>query len=151
MGVTLTPIALPAFSASVDYFHIHLEGEIGTVPEAVTLNQCLATGDPAWCSQIVRTRAGALSGTTVAGGGYIAGQDVNTGAALVSGTDLQMDYRQPLPAHWGMLNVTLNGSYLQHDSSTPYRSAPSYDCAGLCVEAATVGAVAFHRTHQLRQ
>jgi outer membrane receptor for ferrienterochelin and colicin len=148
--VTLTPIALPAFSASVDYFHIHLEGEIGTVPEAVTLNQSLATGDPAWCSQIVRTRAGALSGTTVAGGGYIAGRDVNTGAALVSGTDLQMDYRQPLPAHWGVLNVTLNGSYLQHDSSTPYRSAPSYDCAGLFGASCFNGSVNPTWRHNLR-
>jgi outer membrane receptor protein involved in Fe transport len=131
VGLTLTPTAMPTFSTSVDYFHIQLNGEIGTIPQAVTLNQCLATGDPTWCSQIVRTRAGSLSGTTVAGGGYILARDVNTGTALVSGMDLQMNYRQPLVGRWGSLSASLNGSYLQHNSSTPYRSAARYDCAGL--------------------
>jgi outer membrane receptor protein involved in Fe transport len=56
--------------------------------------------------------------------------NVNTGAAFVSGIDVQANYRQLLPGAWGAFNVSLNGSWLQHHSSTPYRSAPSYDCAG---------------------
>jgi outer membrane receptor protein involved in Fe transport len=150
VGVTLTPTATPTFTASIDYFHIHLEGEIGAIPQAVTLSQCLATGDPTWCNQIVRTPAGALSGTTVAGGGYIVARDVNTGAALVSGTDLQMNYRQPLAAHWGVLTASLNGSYLQHNSSTPYRSAPSYDCADLFGASCLNGSVNPTWRHNLR-
>jgi outer membrane receptor protein involved in Fe transport len=129
LGVTLTPTAIPSFTASVDYFHIRLTGEIGTIPEDITLEQCLASSDPTWCSQIVRTPAGALFGPTPAGG-YIAARNVNTGAALVSGIDVQANYRQLLPGRWGALNVSLNGSWLQHNSSTPYRSAQSYDCAG---------------------
>ncbi len=131
LGITLTPTAVPTFTASVDYFHILLKGAIGTIPEDVTLNQCLASGDPRWCSQIVRTPAGALFGPTVAGGGYIVQWDVNTGAALVSGIDVQANYRQPLPGRSGALTVSLNGSWLQRKSSTPYERAPSYDCAGL--------------------
>jgi iron complex outermembrane recepter protein len=131
LGISLTPTAIPTFTASVDYFHIHLKGAIGTIPEDVTLNQCLASGEPAWCSLIVRTPAGALFGATVAGGGYIVQRDVNTGAALVSGIDVQANYRQPLPGRWGALTASLNASWLQRKSSTPYESAPSYDCAGL--------------------
>ncbi|HVO23940.1 MAG TPA: TonB-dependent receptor [Candidatus Margulisiibacteriota bacterium] len=131
VGLTFTPTGLPTLTGSVDYFHIHLKGEIGTVPESVTLQQCLTTGDPVLCSQIVRTPAGALSGASLADGGYILANAVNTGAALVSGADVQLNYRQALPGRWGEVSVSLTGSWLQHHASTPYRSAPSYDCAGL--------------------
>ena len=129
VGVTLTPQELPLFTASIDYFRIRLKGQIGSVPEYVTLGGCLATGDPTLCSQIVRTPAGALSGT-LAGGGYIRVNSVNTGSASVSGIDLQGNYRHPI-GRWGTLSAGLNGSWLQHNIATPYVSSPSYDCAGL--------------------
>jgi len=150
LGVTLTPTAIPALTGSVDYFHIDLKGAIATVPASVTLQECLATGDPTWCSQIVRTPAGALSGANVAGGGYILQADINTGAALVSGLDLQMNYWQPLAARWGALTASLIGSWLQHNSSTPYRSAPSYDCAGLFGSSCLNGSVSPTWRHNLR-
>jgi iron complex outermembrane receptor protein len=131
VGLTFTPTAVPSLTGSLDYFHILLKGEIATIPDAITLQQCLATGEPMWCSRIVRTRAGDLSGSSVTGGGYILESYVNTGAALVSGIDIQMNYLQPLAARWGALRASLNGSWLQHNTSTPYQSAPSYDCAGL--------------------
>lgn len=130
-GVLLTPRALPRLVASIDYFHILLKREIGTVPAPIILQQCLATADPFSCGQIVRTPNGALSGATVAGGGYVLQNDVNTGTALVSGIDLQVNYRWLLPAGWGTLSANLIGSWLQHNSSTPYQGAPGYDCAGL--------------------
>ena len=131
LGVTLTPTAIPSLTASVDYFHIRIKGEIGTIPEDITLERCLASLDQRWCNQIVRTPAGALYGATAAGGGYIVRRDVNTGAALVAGIDVQANYRQLLPGRWGALSVSLNGSWLQHNSSIPYEGTPSYDCAGL--------------------
>jgi outer membrane receptor protein involved in Fe transport len=150
LGVTLTPAAIPGFTASVDYFHILLKGAIATIPEEVTLNQCLASGDPTWCGHIVRTSAGALSGPTVAGGGYIAQWDLNTGTALVSGIDVQANYRQPLPGRWGALTASLNGSWLQRESSTPYESAASYDCAGLFGATCNNGSVNPTWRHNLR-
>jgi len=130
LGLTFTPTAIPTLTATLDYFHILLEGEIATVPGAITLQQCLATGEPLWCSQVVRTPTGELFGSTIAGGGYILQRNVNTGSALVSGIDVQATYLQ-LFGRWGALRTSLNGSWLQHNSSTPYLSAPSYDCAGL--------------------
>ncbi len=149
LGLTLTPAALPAFTASVDYFRIHLTEEIGTVPQVVTLQRCLDTGDPTLCSQIVRTSSGSLAGTTVAGGGYVLQTAVNTGSALVSGIDVQGNYRMLL-GRWGALMGSINGSWLQHNSATPYRSAPTYDCAGLFGNTCLSGSVNPLWRHNLR-
>jgi iron complex outermembrane recepter protein len=149
MGLVMTPTAIPTLSAAVDYFHIRLNGEIGIVPESVTLQQCLTTGDPTVCSQIVRNAAGTLSGGTVAGGGYILANAVNTGTALVSGIDVQATFRQA-PGRWGALTATLTGSWLQHNASTPYPSAASFDCAGLFGNTCLNGSVNPRWRHNLR-
>jgi outer membrane receptor protein involved in Fe transport len=149
-GVSLTPTALPGFTARIDYYHILLEGEIATVPGSIVLQQCLATGTPFFCSQIVRTPSGALSGANVAGGGYILQTNVNTGSALVSGIDAQISYRWPLPGGWGSLSASLVGSWLQHNISTPYEGAPSYDCAGLFGNTCLNGSVNPTWRHLLR-
>jgi hypothetical protein len=39
---------------------------------------------------------------------------------VVSGFDLQMNYKHALPGSWGSLSASLNGSYLWHDTTTPY-------------------------------
>ena len=130
-GFQLTPRAFDGASVSLDYFHIKLRGEIGSIPEGVTLQQCLTTGDPVLCKEIVRAPDGSLTGSTLAGGGYILANAVNTGSALVSGIDMLLDYRLNLPAAWGALSLKVNGNWLQHHEETPYRSAPGYDCAGL--------------------
>jgi iron complex outermembrane receptor protein len=116
----------------------------------VTLQQCLTTGDPVLCGQVVRSSAGALIGNGVAGGGYILGNLVNTGAALVSGIDVQSAFHQPLPGTWGSLNLSLNGTWQQHNAATPYRSAPSYDCAGLFGNTCLNGSVSPRWRHNLR-
>jgi iron complex outermembrane recepter protein len=150
VGVTLTPTALAGFTATVDYFHILVKHEIATVPGSVSLQRCLDTGDPASCSQIVRTSLGALSGSNVAGGGYVLENDVNTGTALVSGIDLQMNWRWPLAGAWGALSASLLGTWLQHDSVTPYQGAPSYDCAGLFGNTCLGGSVSPTWRHNMR-
>lgn len=131
LGLTITPTELPNLTGSVDYYHILLEKEVGSIPAAVILQNCLATGNPTYCSQIVRTPAGALTGATVAGGGYFLQNDINTGTALVSGIDLQLNYRHPFANNWGTLSANLSGAWVQHFTTTPYPGAESYDCAGL--------------------
>ena len=59
LGLTFTPPASPNLTGSVDYYHIQLKDEVGAIPPAVTLQNCLATGDPTFCNKIVRTPAGA--------------------------------------------------------------------------------------------
>jgi iron complex outermembrane receptor protein len=150
VGLSLTPTALPNFTGSLDYYHISLANEIGTIPATIILNQCLATGNPTYCSQIVRTAQGNLSGAAIASGGYILQTNVNTGAALVSGIDVQANYRWPLANGWGTVTAALSGSWTQHNSVSPYPGAQSYDCAGLFGNTCLNGSVNPTWRHNLR-
>ncbi len=150
LGLSLTPGAIPGFSASIDYYHIQLQDQVGTYPFAVILNGCLKDGNPTYCSQIVRTPAGSLTGATVAGGGYFLQKDFNLGLSQVSGIDVQMNYRHTLPAGWGTFSAALNGAYLLHDTFTPFPGAGTYDCAGLFGSTCSNGSVNPHWRHNLR-
>jgi len=131
LGFTVTPSALPNFNASIDYFHIHLEGVVGAIPYGVILNGCLANGNPIYCSQIIRSPSGSITGASVAGGGYILQKEFNLGTSIVSGIDLLMNYKWEIPGSWGHLVYAFNGTWMQHNTTTPYPGADSFDCAGL--------------------
>jgi outer membrane receptor protein involved in Fe transport len=106
-------------------------GLVGSIPGSYLFQQCLDYGTATDCSQIVRQHAtGALYGASVGSGGYILQTAINTGAALYSGIDVQANYRLPIGA-FGTVAATFNGTYVEHDITTPYEGAPSYDCAGL--------------------
>jgi iron complex outermembrane recepter protein len=152
LGLSFTPVELPGFTASVDYYHIRLENEIGTYPFANIFNGCFNGTNPFYCTQIVRTPQGALTGATVAGGGYFIQKDYNLGLLGLSGIDLQMNYRHALPAGWGTFSVAMNGAYLLHDTLQPFPGAGSYDCAGLFGSTceAQQGSVNPHWRHTLR-
>jgi iron complex outermembrane recepter protein len=150
LGLTFTPVALPGFNASIDYYRIRLEDQISNYPFAVIFNGCLQQNNPIYCSQIVRTPQGALTGATVAGGGYILQKDFNLGLANLSGFDLVLNYKYALPAGWGSLTTALNGTYLLHDTFTPYPGAGTYDCAGLFGSSCEDGSVNPHWRHNMR-
>ena len=131
-GVLLSPAALPNLTTSVDFWQIKLDGEVGAYPATVLVARCLQTGNPTYCSQIVRTSTDfSLQGATLATGGYIVQTNVNLASALASGIDAQVNYRLALPPSLGALLWSLNGSYFLHDSTTPLPGGGSYDCAGL--------------------
>jgi outer membrane receptor protein involved in Fe transport len=140
LGVSLTPTALPDFSATLDYYHIQLQDQIGNYPFATILNGCLVNDNPIYCSQIVRTPTGALTGATVAGGGYFLQTDFNLGVSVVSGFDVTMNYRHDL-GRFGGLSASLNGAYLWHDTTTPYPGSGTFDCAGLFGSTCSNGSV----------
>jgi len=150
LGFTLTPVELPGLTASIDYYHIRLEDQIGNYPLAVIFNGCLVNDNPLYCSQITRTPAGALTGASVASGGYIAQKDFNLGLTILSGIDVSINYRFTAPAGWGTLSAALNGAYLLHDTTAPYPGSGSYDCAGLFGNTCENGTVNPHWRHNLR-
>jgi outer membrane receptor protein involved in Fe transport len=131
IGLTTSPLFLPNFTGSLDYFHIKVEDEIGTVPEDIIFNDCLTSGTPSSCAQVVRTTQGFLFGQTVAGGGYVSGTNVNTAVAVTSGWDLGATYHHALPGKWGSLQVGLNGALMKSNSTKTYKTAPTYECNGL--------------------
>ena len=60
----------------------------------MVLSNCAATGNPVYCSQIVRQpTTGSLNGNSVAGGGYVIQENYNLGTALNSGIDVQLNYK----------------------------------------------------------
>jgi iron complex outermembrane receptor protein len=132
LGLTFTPTFLPNFTGSVDYYHIKLKGGVGVFPAGVIMTSCLQTGDPIFCSQIVRNSTnGSLNGPTQATGGYIIQTNVNIGKALLKGVDVQANYRLPIGDRWGHLAFSLNGAYLQKYETTTAPGVDPYDCAGL--------------------
>jgi iron complex outermembrane receptor protein len=132
VGLTLTPTMLHGFTASFDLFNIDLKNEINVTPGAYLFNQCLDTGDPTFCSQVVRNHVnGALTGATVAGGGYIVQTSQNIAEAIFRGIDVQMGYKYTLPGIWGALSTTFSGSYLLKSTTTPAPGQHTFDCAGL--------------------
>jgi outer membrane receptor protein involved in Fe transport len=150
IGVTFTPAILPNFSGSVDYWHIAQFGLIGPVPANILFNQCLNLGTPFDCSQIVRNPVtGALTGATVAGGGYVLQKSINSGSGLTSGIDLQLNYHHGI-GRFGSLVVIANGSYLEHSITTPYQGSLSYDCAGLFGASCNTNSVNPRWRHTLR-
>ena len=96
VGATLTPTFLRGFNASIDYFNIKINGQIGAIALTTSFNNCLQTGDPTFCANVVRTPQGFLFGTTIAGGGYIKGISANVAVAQTSGVDFQANYHLPL-------------------------------------------------------
>lgn len=136
VGMTVTPTAVPGLTASVDYYKIDVyNGIIQGIPINISLNNCLNTGDPKFCSLIHRTSGGTLYGTTVAGGGYIEGTFVNSGYFNNSGIDFQTDYQMGLDTFGlegaGDLGFHLTGTYTMTAKTQTLSTEPTYDCAGL--------------------
>jgi outer membrane receptor protein involved in Fe transport len=136
VGFLLTPRFLPGFTASVDYFHIKLNGIINNIPLAISYNNCLNTGDPIYCANVIRNPSnGILFGTTVGAGGYIAGTNVNVASQLLTGIDLQAGYKWGLDTighdGWGSITFNMIGSYAGKNENVPLPGAAKYDCAGL--------------------
>jgi iron complex outermembrane recepter protein len=131
IGLTITPESLDTFSASVDYWNIELEDGIGTLPAGVILNGCPDTGDPVFCSQLVRhPTTFSLQGASVQSGGYILQNNQNVALGESSGIDVQVAYRFDLE-NGGTIGLTAAGSYMLDNTTTPYRGAHTYDCTGL--------------------
>lgn len=136
IGFTATPSFLEGFSGSVDYYKIDVyNGIIQGIPINISLQQCLATGAANYCSLVRRTSAGTLFGTTVSGGGYIIGTNVNSGFFNDSGVDFQGDYQMSLDdvglEGYGSLGFHMTGTYQITAKNQPLASQPGYDCAGL--------------------
>jgi iron complex outermembrane recepter protein len=131
IGVTFTPERVEGFNASIDYWNVQIDDEVGTLPAGVILNGCPDTGDPVFCAQLVRQPTTfSLQGASVAGGGYIVQTNQNIASSETSGVDVQAIYSFDFERR-GSLSLALAGSYMLTNDSTPYPGAHTYDCTGL--------------------
>jgi outer membrane receptor protein involved in Fe transport len=101
------------------------------LPADLIMSNCLETGDPTYCSQLVRHPiTGTLNGASVQSGGYIVQTSVNIGSGVLDGIDMQAVYKYDLGSLGG-LKLALNGAYMLKNTTTPIPGGGSYDCAGL--------------------
>jgi iron complex outermembrane receptor protein len=150
VGLTLTPSDLRGFTASIDYFHIHLTGEIGAIPYGAIVKGCIYDDIKLFCDQFDRSSTGAITGATVANKGYVVQQDFNLGTAILSGIDLLLNDRWELPRGFGHFITAFNGSWVQHNTNSPYPGASTYDCAGLFGATCESGSVNPRWRHNMR-
>jgi outer membrane receptor protein involved in Fe transport len=130
IGFVLQPRFLEGFSLTLDYFNIKVEDVISTIPPTVTLNQCLETGNPEFCSKIHRDSVGSLWQSPDA---FIESVNLNIGALKTSGYDIDIGYNTDI-GDWGGLAFRLNGTFLNELVTEPIAGSGSvgdYDCVGL--------------------
>ena len=132
IGLNFAPRQIPHLTDSIDYFHIQGKNEAGVIPYLVILCTCANTGNPTYCSQIVRVlRTGGLIGNSVASGGYVIQKNFNLGTAIDSGIDAQLNYRLYSPPSFAGLLFAPDSSNLLRNEAQPLPGADSDDCAGL--------------------
>ncbi|KRC78401.1 TonB-dependent receptor domain-containing protein [Sphingomonas sp. Root241] len=125
-GVVLSPRFLKRFSLSIDYFNIKVRDYISSIPASLTISQCIATGDPFFCSLFHRDpRTGVLFGEQ----GYVISTTQNTGSLKTSGFDIGANYAADTGV--GGFSLSFIGTWLKELRNEPLPGLGSYDCVGL--------------------
>ncbi len=113
---------------SIDYWDIEITDVINNINPELIVNQCAATGDPAFCSSVVRAPNGSLwQGQS----GFVVATNLNLGEDHWEGIDLAWAWTTDgLGGTWRM---DLIGTYMLTKETTPIPTIPSstYDCVGL--------------------
>ena len=134
VGVVLTPgDYVPGnLFISVDYFDIKVNGFVGVITAQDAIDNCLASGDPAFCSLIQRNPGnGSLWQGNVQG---FLETNTNTGSLTTSGLDLNanwgFDFNDVGLGNAGALTFDMVGTYLLDLSVESIPGATPFDCAG---------------------
>jgi outer membrane receptor protein involved in Fe transport len=85
LGGALSPSFLPGFSLTADYFDIKVENAIGIVPRSTSIQQCLLTGLPQFCDNVIRDPKTGYIVTVNA-------QNINIASLKTSGIDFNLRY-----------------------------------------------------------
>ncbi|HEY2009592.1 MAG TPA: TonB-dependent receptor [Rhizomicrobium sp.] len=117
-GAVFTPVFLPGFTLSADWYSIDIHDAIDTVDYQTTINRCLL-GQAIYCPQLVFAN-GAAQPTQV--NVFPLNSDVNS----TSGLDVAASYTHPL--FDGSMSWELNGNYT--DQQTRTALGVTYDSAG---------------------
>jgi iron complex outermembrane receptor protein len=130
-GLVFTPTFLPDFTATLDYYNIHIKNVIAQTGQDLELAQCLS-GNTVYCSTVHRvpeTGSPADGSLWIGNAGYIDDPILNLGGQWTSGLDLTLTYRLDLAA-FGKLNFDFVGNYVTKFATQPLQTGGSYDCVG---------------------
>lgn len=129
IGAIFTPSFISGLTASIDYFDITVTDFIQPGIGAQTiLDQCISTGDAAFCDLITRDGRGTLNSGN-AGVGFEA-TNVNIAELQTSGIDLQLGYGFDIN-NWGSVDLQYAATILTKFDFTPFPSGTVIECAGL--------------------
>jgi iron complex outermembrane recepter protein len=124
-GIVVQPVKDMSFS--IDYFDIKVTETISGISPSTTLDQCLKTGDPKFCSLITRDRAGTL---WLLPESQVVATNQNIGGTSTSGFDFGFNYALRLGG-MGNLGITATGTLLKTLVSEEIKGLGTYDCVGL--------------------
>jgi outer membrane receptor protein involved in Fe transport len=89
LGAVFVPRGAPYFNVSVDYYDIKVEDAIGTLGRTFSIQQCLQTNNPVFCSQVTRNpQTGFVT--------QVNGQLINVAKLRTRGIDLGSRYSRAL-------------------------------------------------------
>ena len=126
-GFVWTPSFVEGLSVSIDYFNILVEDAIASgIPAQTTLDECLATGNPAFCSLIQRSSVGSLAAGTFGVG--FQQTNINIGELETTGVDLQVLYDFDVGRH--SFRVDYASVFLDQIDTVPFPGAAPIECAG---------------------
>jgi outer membrane receptor protein involved in Fe transport len=137
-GIVLTPQFLDGFTATIDYFDIHVSGYIDSIDPNLVLLECYGHRATAqsiafYCPFVHRNAQGQLFGD-----GFVSAETTNKGFLGTKGVDIEADYTHSLD-DWGLaglgtLDLNLVGTLLNELTVEPFAGSGfigTYDCAGL--------------------
>ncbi len=128
IGAIYSPRQVDGLTISVDYYNIALKDVITGILPSITLNTCLQTGDPTFCSLITRDATGSLTNANRVAFN-IDNRNVNIAANDVSGIDGRVSYSYDF-GDWGAFNWDYNASYTLENSQLPLPGFGQFDCVG---------------------
>ena len=126
-GFVWTPEFVEGLSVSVDYFDITVEDAIQPgIPAQTTFDECLATGNPAFCDLMQRAPNGSLASGTPGVG--FQKTNVNIGALETTGVDLQVAYSFETGRHSHSIDYA--STIIDTLDEIPFPGADPIVCAG---------------------
>ena len=126
VGIVLQPTFLPGFNATLDWWDIQLKGAVSRIGAQAIVDNCIASGDPFFCSRIHRDANGSL----LLGDGFVDNRQANLGGLKVRGIDGSADYSIAL-GQLGSANLGFRGGYVLRWIVDNGGLSTPYDCAGL--------------------
>ncbi len=131
-GFVYEPSWLSGFVASIDYFSIEVEDFISQIEPSQAIDNCISTGDEAYCSLIQRDSLGSF--VLIPGESYIQSTLINTGRLKTSGVDVSMgygfglaDYNIPVP---GDVKLNYAATFTDEYNIQSLPTDDGIDCVG---------------------
>ncbi len=123
VGLTYQPAWLDGLVVNLDYYDIQIDNGIFALGSNTILEQCLTTGEPAFCERIIRDTSGGIT--------QISAQLQNIASETAQGVDLDLAYAHP---GWGgsfdhriLISYVAERDLVAFPGAEPFAGAGGFD------------------------